>query len=103
MANIILSQDLRGNPIQALSPYENVSVPVGASSNRVALPPDAEIVRLASSVDCFFRFGDSNVTVDGSGSVFTKGVEVFRVPVGATHICAIQLTSGGLMSVTKMQ
>lgn len=103
MANIVLSTDLRGHPIQALSPFENVSLPIGASSNRTALPADAEIVRIAASVDCFFRFGDGTVTTDGSGNIFTKGVEVFRVPPGATHICTIQMTSGGTMSITKMQ
>lgn len=103
MANIVLSTDLRGHPIQALSPVENVSLPIGASSNRVALPPDSEIVRLAASVDCFFRFGNSTVTTDGTGNIFTKGVEVFRVPPDATHICTIQMTSGGVMSISKMQ
>jgi len=96
-----------GVPIQALAPdYSPASVSVasiGATSDRVSVPAGSDIVRIASNKPCYFTFGDETVEADGTSSLFPGGVEMFRVPSGATHIAFIQDgVVTGVATVTRM-
>lgn len=104
MAYGTLPQDIKGQTIQAMAPDGSgiAQITVGAASARVALPGDCEVVRVASTVDCWFRFGDGSVVAAGTDSFFAKGSEIFKIPSGATHIAAIQTSAGGTMSITRM-
>lgn len=100
--NITIPVDRRGHPIQTLAPDVTASVGFGASSGPVALPTDAELVRIAVTQDCFMEFGTSGVVASGSTMYMPKGSEIFRVPDAATHVAFIQANAGGTASVTRM-
>lgn len=99
----LLPKDRDGHAVQTLSPGSNaaLSVPNG-SSDRVALPSEAEFVRIACNVDVYFEFGDSSVTASASSPLFPAGVELLEVPAGATYLAAYGIAAGGLLSVTRM-
>jgi hypothetical protein len=98
-----LPKDSLGNPLQALAPSTNVSVPIGSTSLRATIPAGSEVVRVATNQKCFIKFGDSTVTATSADMVFPLGVEVLAVPFGVTHIAVIQDGAVfGAMSVTKM-
>lgn len=104
MAKFQLTRDKFGEPIQTLSPKDNTNINIGGSSVRAAIPADAEVVRLAPTSDCYVAFGDSSVDADTSSMNMVTGVEIFRVPAGATHIATIQNGAvTGVLSVTKME
>lgn len=88
--------------LQAIAPdpAQVATGTAGAASSRITLPSGAEVVRVACINDLYFRFGDSTVTAAGTDSFMPKGVEVFKVPSGATHLAIIQHTTGGVVSVT---
>lgn len=103
MANVSLPQDQKGNAVQALAPSTNANVAIGAASANVALPAGAEVVRIAASCNCFINFGNSTITASGTSPVFNAGAEIFKVPVGATHIAVIQNGAvTGTLSATRM-
>jgi hypothetical protein len=98
-----LVRDSSGNAVQAMTPSTTANVSIGVSSNRVALPAGADIVRLASNAKGYFAFGTSTVTASGSDVMFPIGAELFVVPDGATHIAVIQDGAvTGAMNITKM-
>lgn len=108
MPHFSLPLDQRGNPIQSLAPdpSKTVTVPIGVSSNRVALPSgvgERDIVRVAGNAACFVRFGDSSVIAAGTDALFPVGTEVFRVPPGATHLAVVQDGAvTGILTITEM-
>lgn len=99
---ITLPVDRVCHPIQTLAADLNTFKAIGGVSDRVALPTGSEIVRVGVSNDCYALFGDNTVAADGTSMFLPKGVEVFRVPTGATHIAFIQSSAGGMASITKM-
>jgi hypothetical protein len=75
-------------------PVNSTTLSVTTSSDRVGIPGNPSQVRLstngADSV-CFIEFGDSSVTAASTGTSMRLGpgaIEVFSVPVNATHIAA---------------
>ena len=99
---------IHGGVVQVLAP--DVAVPkkitVAVASARVALPAGS-VMRIASDVDCYFRFGDNTVVATATDSFFPAGVEYFHVPnttlnIPATDIAAIRATTDGIMTITKM-
>ena len=107
MSNRILSIDVNGFPIQTLALGDSVTkIVVGASTQRGALPTGVskeDIVRLASNTDCYIKFGDSTVEATDSDTLFTQGVEAFKIPMNATHIAVLQLNTGGIMTITELK
>lgn len=102
-ANLALDQ--KGNPIQALSPdpVGVAKVAIGAASAAVALPVDCDVVRLANNVSCYFKFGTVGVTAAITDSLSPPGVDIVRIPTGATHIAVIQDGAvTGAMTITRM-
>lgn len=99
-----LPSDQNGTPIQVLAPATAATVVLtaGATSVRAALPANCEVVRVAAVNDCYVAFGDSNVVASGANMLFTKGSELFDIPIGATHMAVIQHTTGGAVTVTPM-
>lgn len=88
-----LRRDKNNNAIQAITPNTTscVNVAISGSSASDALPVGAEVVRLASSGNCYFVFGiGSAPTATTSNMLFPTGVEVINVPAGATHFAVIQ-------------
>ena len=103
MSHSTLPRDMLGWPIQAMAPGTTAVVAIGAASANVALPANAEVVRLAGNNNCHINFGTSGVTATTSSMLFPTGAEIFKVPAGATHVACIQ--SGavtGSVTITKM-
>lgn len=105
MANgVNLTPDANGKFIQALSPdtSNTTSVAIDASSVQLTLPSNTEVIRCAADADCFILFGTDPTATD-EAMLFPSGVEVFRVPNGATKIAVIQSgSSTGTFNVTKL-
>lgn len=102
---IQLPRDYNSQVVQTLSPIDTITLSAGAVSVRDALPSDTTVVRVASLVDVYIKFGDSTVTATSGDVLFPAGAEVFKVPVDptvSTHIATLQVSAGGNISVTKM-
>lgn len=100
--------DYNGNPVQTLGLSSSTnSLSVAAASANVALPAGVaagDIVRVACTTDAYIEFGDSGVTAaQGTSAIFTTGVEVLKVPRGATHIAAVRIAADGFLSVTELE
>jgi hypothetical protein len=102
MANATLPRDTVGAFIQALAPAASVSTAVTAATARVAIPANCDCVRIAANTDCYFKFGTSTVTAANTDPIFLKGVEVFKIPAGATHVAFLETAADGTASVTAM-
>lgn len=95
--------DQLGNPIQVLAPATTVKAAITASSARVALPTDSEVVRVAADGNCYIAFGNGSVVATANDILFPVGSEMFRVPAGATNIAVIQDGAAtGSLVVTSM-
>jgi predicted GH43/DUF377 family glycosyl hydrolase len=97
-------RDTGGNVVQALYPSINVSLNVTNVSSRVAMADPISLVRIAASVDCYMKFGDSTVTATTSDMLFPAGAEIFSVEdPRITHIAALLVGSTpGVLTATKM-
>jgi hypothetical protein len=86
-----LATDSNSHPIQAIELSDDaVAIAVGTSTSNDAIPTDAELIRIGLDVDAYIRFGASGVTVTTTnGHFFPKGIEIFVVPIGATHVANI--------------
>ncbi len=103
---INIVRDHSGAWLQSLATNtERAIVSLSGSSQRLTVPTDARVVRLASSGNCWFLFGDGTVTVSGStGHLFPAGTEVQNVPPGATHVAIIQEgTATGNFCISRMR
>jgi len=93
-----------GDSIQALPVDDTIhaKVTIGASSV-VSDLTGAQIVRIASDVDIYVKFGTSGVTVTvANGIYFPAGVEVFIMPINDTHVAVIQNATAGIATITKV-
>ena len=103
MPSYTLPKDRYGVAIQTLAPSTTATnVTVAGASARTALPAGSDIVRIGCTTACYFEFGTSGVSATTSSAVFTAGAEVFRVPDAATHVAFLQVSAGGVASVTAM-
>ena len=108
MTNRLLSIDQNGFPIQTMSLVNTPSVmAVTAVTDRVTLPAGTaagDILRIAMTVDSYFAWGDVTITASSADSIFTAGVEVFKIPTGATHLAAVIIgVTSGRLSVTELE
>ena len=72
---------------------------IGAASARTALPGSA-LVRLVATSAAYINFGNSSNTAVATDIIAAPGIaEVFRVPTGATHIAALQVSAAGSLSI----
>lgn len=96
-------KDKAGREIQVLADDTAASmvdtITVGAASARVAIPAGALVVRLAATVNCYYKWGDNTVTAAAGDRIMIAGVEMKAVPEGVTHIAAIQVTTAGLLEI----
>jgi hypothetical protein len=101
-----LPLDRNSVAVQILGPGNYVAgFACTAASARTALPTgtvEGDIVRIASSQDCYIKFGTVTVTATTSDILFLAGAEFLKVPYGATHVAAIRVGSDGVVQVTKM-
>lgn len=97
-------RDTSGGVVQALYPSSTVTLNVSGSSGRVAMTDPISCVRIASTVDCYIKFGNSSVTATASDMLFPAGVEVFAVEDPAiTHVAAVLVAATpGVLTATKM-
>lgn len=105
MAYTKLVRDQNGSTVQALGPSPTgvATVAIGASSARVALPSNCDVIRVAASNDCYIKFGDVTVAATASDTIFPKGAELFTIPAGTTYLAVIQLGAvTGNVSITPM-
>lgn len=99
----ILPRDGDDHPIQVLAPSSLTNAAVGASSTASALPSGADIVEIGVNTDSWLLFGTSGSTVSNStGHYMPKGCAIYRVPAGATHLCHIQDSASGRISILKL-
>lgn len=98
-----LPRDQDNHPIQVLAPSTLVNAAVGGSSVATALPAVGEIVEIGVNTDAWILFGTSGSTVATSTGMFMpKGAAVYKVPPGATHLCHIQDTASGRISIVRL-
>lgn len=98
-----LARDVMGCPIQTLAPSGVATLSIGAASLSAALPSNRDVFRLAATASCFVRFGTSGVVATNADHLLTPGVEVFKVPQGATHVAVVQSGAAvGVASVSGM-
>lgn len=101
-----LPLDRNSAAVQVLGPGNYAGgFATGAASASAALPTGTvagDVVRIAATQDCYIKFGAIGLTAATTDILFLAGAEFFKVPVGATHIAAIQVGSAGVVQVTKM-
>lgn len=99
-----LLRDTGGEALQAISPLTSVTATLSASSQRLTLPTDTYVVRIAATNNCYIRFGTSAVDAASTDMLFPIGCEVFNISSRAiTHVAVIGLDgSGGAFSATKV-
>ena len=105
MPTALMPDDQNGDAIQTLAPENTSNVTVTGSSSSTSLPSatvSGDVVRLASDQDCYVEFGGSGVSASASSLLFMAGVEFFKVPLGATHVAALQLSTAGVLTITRM-
>lgn len=101
----VLPVDQNSFPINVLKWGDTVVTPISAVSARVALPATInhkDIIRVATSVDCYVALGDSSVTATSSDPLFLAGVEYIQVAPGQTHIAAVRLGTDGTLTATEV-
>ncbi|MBP2311896.1 hypothetical protein [Azospirillum soli] len=87
---------------------DSVDLAVSTSSARVALPaaaPDSVRITNPSSLTVNVRFGTGAVSAATSTGMdlLPGAVEVFRVPIGATHIAGITAAGSATLRITPGQ
>lgn len=103
MAKPRLARDASGAPMLVM--MDDVSVAPGKISTtittaNVALPAGAEVVRLACTQNCYYKWGSSaGVTAANTDRLLPAGTELKVVPLGMTHIAAIRDTADGVLTV----
>lgn len=102
----VLPCDVNLNPVQALAYGAHDTLAYTGTTARVELPTgtpgNEEVFRIAASTACYVAFGDSTVEASATDVYFPSGVETVKVPTGATHIAALQVSDAGTLSVTEM-
>jgi len=96
--------DEYGNTIPIL-PVDDLheQLSIGTGSSRVALPASGVLFRVAAQIDCWVRFGGSDVVAAAGDMLFLAGTEVIRPPADATYIAVISFdTSTGTMGITRI-
>lgn len=82
-----------------------IPITVATATSSQALPSgaiDGDTLRVASTTDCYIRFGTSLVEAAATDAYFPAGVEYLKVPQGATHLAAIRLAADGVLSMHLM-
>lgn len=103
LRDVNLPKDADAQPIQVLRPSTIVNVATSNSSTATPLPSGADLVEIAVTEDAYIEFGLTGTTAASSSSMFfPKGVAVYRVPIGATHLAHIRDTTNGRISITKL-
>lgn len=100
MSNFTIPQSRKGEFLQVIAPGSTSADDVDGTTDNVALPSGAEVVRIAVSQDCYIAFGDVSVTATSADILMLRGVEVMKVPSGATYIAYLQVSAAGRISVT---
>jgi len=83
------------------------TISTGAASSRVAIPVDSSgtaprYIKLTSTQACYCKLGNSSVTaVAGDLMVQPSDSQVVKVN-GATHVAALQVTSGGVLQISPL-
>lgn len=99
-----LVRDTSGTAVQALLPSGNTTLSTTGSSQRITLPADTRLVRLATTVDTYVAFGTATVTASTSSMLFPIGAEIFNInDVAITHVAFVHVgATPGVFSATKM-
>lgn len=77
---------------------------IGVATANEAFPTDTTMVRLYTSTNCYYRLGNSTVTVTSSNGVFLPSGAI-ELPIAIkdyTHIAVIRDTADGSLNITKL-
>lgn len=100
-----LPVDRNWHPINVLKYGATSALTVGTPSASVALPTGVTaqtVIRVSCNTDCYIELGTSGVTATTSSPLFLAGVEYITVAPNQTHIAALQVSSGGVLTVTEV-
>ena len=103
LTTVTMPTDANAAAVQTLSPSTIVNAALGAASVASPIPSGAVIVEVAVDQDAYIEFGLSGQTaVTTTSSFFPKGVAVYRIPDGATHLAHIRHTTSGRITMTSL-
>ncbi len=104
MSDPRLPRDTGSAAIQAVFPVATTTLSVSAPTARIAMPPNTNVVRIASNVDVYLEFGGSGVNATSSSMLFPAGAEVFScVDDNVTHVAAMLVgATPGVLTASKM-
>ncbi len=102
----VLPIDQNGFAIQALAYGRNATLSYDGNTSRTQIPTLAagveDVYRLAAPTACYVMWGDSQVKATSDSVLFPGGVEITKIPQGATHLAVLQYTDPGTLSITEM-
>lgn len=106
MAKVNFIRDSNNEAVHALK-LTGTSARIATSgvSSSVALPAGlspGEVARIAATEHCYINFGTGAVTADTTSVLFPAGVEYIVVPAGVTHMAAIQVSGGGVVTIMEV-
>ena len=106
MTKINLPKSQGGEGVQVLSfKGDPTKIAVATASANTALPTGTvggDIVRVASTTDCYVVFASSAPTADSNDHLFPSGAEYITVPSGSTHLGAIRVAADGVLTISLM-
>ena len=104
--------DSNNNPIQALRLKSGAAHKITTSGtsarNTTAFGANTSVISVYATQDVYLNFGDSSVTATGTDHFFPAGV-YYDIALGAdgtahaTHLAALQVTSGGTVYISEKE
>lgn len=103
---IDLVKDVNNNPFPAAEPRDEKNHTIAftgtTAKNSTAFDAASRMVLVTPKQDCFIRFGGTSVEAANTDMFLVANEPRYlKIPKGATHIAAIQLSSGGNLYVTE--
>ena len=100
----VLAEIATDTKISTSAPSDSISQTFDSIiSTTIELPTNSGSVRLYALEDCLIKFGDINVVIDPSTSIyFAKGTEILGTPSGATHIAVKGVGNNGALNISGL-
>lgn len=102
---IKLPTDANANPIQAVGLLDggahSISTSATSARNTQDFNAQTKIISLFATEDVYIRMGDQNVHASSADHFFPKETYYDLALNGATHIAALQVSTGGTLYISE--